>query len=84
MMGLESRPHLLEPVAALVGEVDLAQLLKQLPSKHLSSAIRPAETGDALRMLYPHEGTQGLDSAASELRSTGAANGAENPKTVSQ
>ena len=38
MMGLEGRPHLLKPLVALVGEVNLAQLLKQLPSSHFSSA----------------------------------------------
>ena len=48
MMGLEGRQHHLKPVLALVGVVDLAQLLKQLPSSHFGSAIGPAETGDAL------------------------------------
>ena len=74
MTGLEGSPHLVEPVTALAGEVDLAQLLKQLPSGHFSSAIRPAEIGDTLGMPYSHEGTHGLEPAAWAPGSKVAAN----------
>ena len=43
MMGLQSRTHLLKPVLTWIGDVNLAQLLAQLPSSHFSPAIGPAE-----------------------------------------
>ena len=49
MMGLKTWPHLLESVAAFVGEVDRAQL----PSSHFSLAIGPAEIGDARGVTHP-------------------------------
>ena len=61
MVCFESTAHLLKPVAALVSEVDLAQLLKQLPSSHFSSAIGATEIGDALGMPYPHEKQMALN-----------------------
>ena len=83
-MGLQGRPHLLKPVAALVGEEDLAQFLKQLPSSHFSSANGLADIGDAPGMLYPHGRRHGLEPAARELGSTVPVNGAGTPETVSQ
>ena len=76
MIGLGSRPNLLKQLAVLAGEVNFAQLLKQLPSSHLSSAIGPPEIGGALGMQYPHERAHGLEPAASELGSKVAAKGA--------
>ena len=81
-MGLESRLHFLKRVAVLVGEVELPQLLNQLPSSHFSSAVGPAEKGDAPGMPYPHEGTHGLEPAASELGSRFAANGTGDAEDV--
>ena len=75
-MGLKRWPHLLKPLAALVGEVGLAQLLKQLPLSRVSSAIGPTEIDEVLCITYPREGTNGLEPAASELGSSVAADGA--------
>ena len=75
-MGLEGWPHLLKPLVAVVGEVDLAQLPEQLASSYFSSAIGPAEIGNTRGMSYSDEGTNGLDPAASELWSMVAANSA--------
>ena len=47
-MGFESRPHPPKQGAALVGVVNLAQPLKQMPSSHLSSAIGLAEIGNEI------------------------------------
>ena len=74
MMGLQSRPHLLKPVPTWIGDVDLAQLLEQLPSSHFSTAVRPAEIGDALGMTYSHEGTHSLEPATSNLGPSVTAN----------
>ena len=80
MMGLESRPHLLEPVPPWIGDVDLAQLLEQLPSSHFSTAVRPAEIGNAFGMSYSHEGTHSLEPATSKLGPSVTANGAGDVK----
>ena len=71
MMGLQSRPHLLKLVPTWIGDVNLAQLLEQLPSSHFSTAVRPAEIGDALGMAYFHEGTHSLEPATSKLGALG-------------
>ena len=60
--------------------MDLAQLLKQLPSGDFTLAVRPAEIGKASGMAYCHEGTHGLEPSACELESTAAANGTSDPK----
>ena len=60
--------------------MNLAQLLEQLPSSHFSSAVRPAEIGDALGMTYSHEGTHGLEPATSKLGPSVTANGAGDVK----
>ena len=80
MMGLQSRPHLLKPVPTWIGDVNLAQLLEQLPSSHFSPAIEPAEIGDALGVTYSHEGTHGLEPATSKLGPSVTANGAGDVK----
>ena len=80
MMGLQSRPHFLEPVPPWIGDVDLAQLLEQLPSSHFSTAVRPDEIGDALGMTYPHQGTHSLEPATSKLGPSVTANGAGDVK----
>ena len=80
MMGLQSRPHLLKPVPTWIGDVNLAQLLEQLPSSHFSSAVRPAEIGDALGMTYSHEGTHSIEPATSKLGPSVTANGAGDVK----
>ena len=80
MMGVQSRPHLLKPVPPWIGDVNLAQLLEQLPSSHLGTAVRPAEIGDALGMTYPHEGTHSLEPATSKLGPSVTANGAGDGK----
>ena len=76
MMGLQSGPHLLEPVPTWIGDVNLARLLEQLPSSHFSSAVRPAEIGDALGVTLSNEGTHGLEPATSKLGPSVSANGA--------
>ena len=80
MMGVECWPHLLQPTSALVAEMDLPQLLKQLPPSHFSLAIRPAHIGDTLGMAYSHQGANSLEPATSELGSTVAANGTGDAK----
>ena len=75
-MAFESWPHLLKPIVAVVGEVDLAQLRQQLPSGNFSSTIGPAEIGDTLGMSYSKKGTKGLEPAAGELVFMVAANSA--------
>ena len=80
MIGLQSRPHLLKPVPTWIGDVDLAQLLEQLPSSHLSTAVRPAEIGEALGVRYSHEGTHSLEPATSKLGPLVTANGAGDVK----
>ena len=80
MMCLQSRPHLLKSVPPWIGDVNLAQLLQQLPSSHISTAVRPAEIGDALGMTYPHEGTHSLEPATSKLGPWVTANGAGDVK----
>ena len=76
MMGLQSGPHLLKPVPTWIGDVNLAQLLEQLPFSHFSPAIGLAEIGDALGMTYSHVGTHGLEPATSKLGPSVTANGA--------
>ena len=80
MMGLQSGPHLPKPVPTWIGDVNLAQLLEQLPSSHFSPAIGPAEIGNALGMTYSHEGTHGLEPATSKQGPSVTANGAGDVK----
>ena len=60
--------------------MNLAQLLKRLPSSYFSPAVGPAEIGDALGMMYSHEGTHGLEPATSKLGPSVTANGAGDVK----
>ena len=79
-MGLQSGPHLLKPVPPWIVDVNLAQLLEQLPASHFSPAVGLAEIGDALGMTYSHEETHGLEPATSRLGPSVTANGAGNVK----